>query len=61
MIPVAGQRTHGTTFRALTVTSQAATPGAESAVHDCLVVVVVVANKICGSNSMKQHSKTVMV
>ena len=28
-------------FRALTVTSQVATPGAESAVCDCLVVVVV--------------------
>jgi len=30
-------RTHGTTFRALKVTSQVATPGAESAVCDCLV------------------------
>ena len=38
VIPVAGQRTHGTTFRALKVTSQVATPGAESAVCDCLVV-----------------------
>jgi len=38
VIPVAGQRTHGTTFRALKGTSQAATPGAESAVHDCVVV-----------------------
>jgi len=27
--PVAGQRMHGTTFRALKVTFQAATPGAE--------------------------------
>ena len=27
VIPVAGQRTHGTTFRALKVTSQVATPG----------------------------------
>jgi len=36
-IPVAGRRTHGTTFRALKVTSQVATPGAESAVLDCLV------------------------
>jgi len=27
VIPVAGQRTHGTTFRALEVTSQVATPG----------------------------------
>ena len=32
VIPVAGQRTHGTTFQALKVTSQVATPGAESAV-----------------------------
>jgi len=30
VIPVAGQRTHGTTFRALKVTSQVATEGAES-------------------------------
>ena len=37
MIPVAGQRTRGTTFRALKVTSQVATPGAESAVYDFLV------------------------
>ena len=37
VIPVAGQRTHGTTFRALKVTFQLATPGAESAVCDCLV------------------------
>ena len=37
VIPVAGQRTHGTTFLALKVTSQVATPGAESAVYDCLV------------------------
>ena len=37
VIPVAGQRTHGTTFRVLNVTSEAATPGAESAVYDCLV------------------------
>jgi len=27
-----------TTFRVLKVTSQVATPGAESVVHDCLVV-----------------------
>ena len=40
VIPVAGQRTHGTTFRALKVTSQVATPGAESAVYDCLVIIV---------------------
>jgi len=31
---VAGQRTHGTTFRVLEVISRAATPGAESAVYD---------------------------
>ena len=37
VIPVAGQRTHGTTFRALKVTSHVATPGAESAVYHCLV------------------------
>ena len=30
--------THGTTDRELKVTSQVATPGAESAVYDCLVV-----------------------
>jgi len=39
VIPVAGQLTHGTTFRALKVTSQVAAPGAESAVYDCLVVI----------------------
>ena len=39
VIPVAGQRTHETTFRALKVTSQVATPAAESAVYDCLAVV----------------------
>ena len=37
IILVAGQRTHGTTFRALKVTSRVATPGAESAVYNCLV------------------------
>ena len=37
VIPVAGQRTHGTTSRALTVTFRVATPGAESAVYDCIV------------------------
>ena len=35
IIPVTGQRTHGTTSRAIKVTSQVATPGAESAVYDC--------------------------
>ena len=34
VIPVAGQRTHGTTFRSLKVVSQVATPGAESEVYD---------------------------
>ena len=38
LIPVAGQRTHPTTFRALEVISQVATPDVESAVYDCLVV-----------------------
>ena len=37
IIPVAGQRTHLTTFRALKVTSQVAATGAESAVYVCLV------------------------
>jgi len=37
VIPVAGQRTHGTTFRTVKVTSQVTTPGAESAVCECLV------------------------
>ena len=36
-IPVASQRMHGNSFRALKVTFQVTTPGAESAVHDCLV------------------------
>jgi len=31
---------HATTFRALQVYSQVATPGAESAVYDCLVGIV---------------------
>ena len=38
VIPVASQRTQGTTFRALEVASQVASPGAESAVYDCLVL-----------------------
>jgi len=37
VIPVAGQRTHGTTFRPLKVTSQVATTGAKSAVYDWLI------------------------
>ena len=32
------EQTGGTTFRALKATSQATTPGAESAVCDCLVI-----------------------
>jgi len=36
VIPVTGQQTHGTTFRALKVTLQVVAPGAESAVYDCL-------------------------
>jgi len=38
VISVAGQRTHRTAFGALKVTSQVATPGAESAVYDCMVL-----------------------
>jgi len=41
-MPAAGQRTHGTSFRALKATSQVATPGAVSAVYDCLVDSVIV-------------------
>ena len=37
VIPVTSQRTHGTTFLALKVTSQVATLGAECLVYDCLV------------------------
>jgi len=37
-MPVAGRRPHGTTFRALKVTSQVAAPGAESAMYDYLVL-----------------------
>ena len=37
VIPVAGQRTHGTTYRALKVTSQVATTGVACAVHGCSV------------------------
>jgi len=38
VIPVAGQQMHGITFRTLKVFSQVSTPGAESAVYDCLVI-----------------------
>ena len=38
VIPVAGRKTHGTTFRALKITSQVVTLGAESAVYGCLVL-----------------------
>jgi len=37
LVPVAGQRTHWTTFRAFKVTSQVQHRGAESAVYGCLV------------------------
>ena len=37
VLPVAGQRTHGTIFLALKVTFRVATPGAESAIYDWLV------------------------
>jgi len=37
VLSVAGQRTQGTTFRALKVTSQVATQGAEFAVYGCFV------------------------
>ena len=36
VIPVAGQWTHVTNFRALKITSPVAASGAESAVYDCL-------------------------
>ena len=44
VISVAGQRMHGTTFRALKVTSWVATPGAESALYDCLVLGLITAH-----------------
>ena len=47
VIPVSGQRTHWTTFRALKVTCQVATPGAESAVYDWLVTAAVVRLQAC--------------
>ena len=37
VIPVAGRQMRGTTFRARRVTSQVATPAAESAVYECFV------------------------
>jgi len=37
VIPLAGQLTHGTSFRALKVTSEMAAGGVASAVYDCLV------------------------
>ena len=46
VISVAGQRMHGTTFRALKVTSWVATPGAKSAVYDCLVLGLITAHVI---------------
>ena len=47
VIPISGQRTHWTTFRALKVTCQVATPGAESAVYDWLVSAAVVRLQAC--------------
>ena len=47
VIWVAGQRTHGTTFRALKVTSRVAKPGAESAVYDCLVCYLSTSRCLC--------------
>jgi len=41
LIPVAGQQTHGTTFWTLKITTQVASPGAESAVYNCLAEVCV--------------------
>ena len=41
------QRTHGTTFRALKVTSRVAKPGAESAVYDCLVCYLSTSQCLC--------------
>ena len=38
LLDIAAHRTHGTSFRALKVTSHVATPGAESAVYDCVVL-----------------------
>ena len=50
VMPAAGQRTHGTTFRTLKVTPGGST-GAESAVYDCLIVVNIIIklhlHKIC--------------
>ena len=40
VIPVAGKRTHGTTFQALKVASQVATAAVECAVYDCVVGVI---------------------
>jgi len=41
LIPVAGQQTQGTTFWTLKITTQVASPGAESAVYNCLAEVCV--------------------
>jgi len=54
VILVAGQQTNGTAFRALEVTSQVATPGAESAVYDCLVVKLQFAAEVRQSGSEEQ-------
>ena len=55
VILVAGQRTHGTTFRALKVTSRVATPGAESAVYDCLVCTRRTSVNWCMAHAARQY------
>ena len=62
LLSVAGQRTYGTTFRALRVTSQVATPGMESAVCDCLVVEILQPSRAtcCSSvNGAESQSLTI--
>jgi len=60
VIPVAGQRAHGTTFRAFKVTSLVAKPGVESAVCDCFVITdtewsVCKSICLCVSHNRKLH------
>jgi len=40
---VSGKRKHGPTIRALKLTLEEASPGAESAVYDCLVLCIAIA------------------
>ena len=47
---------HRTTFRALKVTSRVATPGAESAVYDCLVFTVLVQRPRRATRQLACHS-----